>query len=54
MNSTTNLRQTLTISAAQRNKKLSKIREKSNKIYTQMLRGQGKYWSKKRSFKTFR
>ena len=37
MNSTTYLRQTLTTSAAETNKKLSKIQEKSNKISTQML-----------------
>ena len=54
MNSTTYLRQTLPIRAAQTNLKLSKIQEKSNKIFMQMLRGQRKYWSEKRSFKTFR
>ena len=37
MNSTTSLRQTLTISAAQTNKKLLKIQEKNNMISRQML-----------------
>ena len=41
MNSTTYLRQTLTTSAAETNKKLLKIQEKSNKISTQMLGSRG-------------
>ena len=41
MNSTTYLKQMLTITAAQTNKKLSKIQDKSKKTSTQMLRGLG-------------
>ena len=54
MNSTSYLRQTVTISAAQTIENYLKTIKESNMISSQMLRGQGKYCSKRRSFKTFK
>ena len=54
MNSTSYLRQTITISAAEIALKPLKKKKKSTIISLHMLRGQGKCRPMKRSFKTFR
>ena len=51
MNSKSYFGQTLTISAAQVTKNILKVYKKGNMISLQML---GAYWSKNRSFRTFR